>query len=219
MPAGGLTRRERQERLQDVLRQDPFLTDGELAERFGVSVQTVRLDRLALGIPEVRRRVQAVAQRSLQRIRTLRSAEIVGQVLDLELGRSGLSLLEPTPEMVFERTGLVRGQHLFGQAETLALAIAEADRASVELVNVKFKRPVRVGERLVAKAWALRRRRDGGLVVLVETRVGDEPVLRAKFVVTRLDGSGSPLGPGARWSGSAGSPAGLVSGRGSGVAL
>lgn len=184
----GLTRHERQERLQGVLRQDPFLTDGELAERFGVSVQTVRLDRLALGIPEVRRRVQAVAQRSLQRIRTLRSAEIVGQVLDLELGRRGISLLDPTAEMGFERTGIVRGQLLFGQAETLALAIAEADRAAVELVNVKFKRPVRVGERLVAKAEALRRRPDGGLVVLVETSAGDEPVLRAKFVVTSLDG-------------------------------
>jgi hypothetical protein len=198
VPAGGLTRRERQGRLQDVLRQDPFLTDEELAGRFGVSVQTVRLDRLALGIPEVRRRVQAVARRNLQRIRTLRSAEIVGQVLDLELGRRGISLLDPTPEMVFERTGIVRGQHLFGQAETLALAIAEADRAAVELVNVKFKRPVRLGERLVAKAAALRRRPDGGLVVLVETRVGDEPVFRAKFVVTSLDAQATPPGPLAR---------------------
>ncbi len=188
MAVHGLTRHERQELLRGVLRADPFLTDEELADRFGVSVQTVRLDRLALGIPEVRRRVHEVAQRNLKVIRTLRSAEIVGQVLDLQLGQRGLSLLEPTAEMAFERTGIVRGAVLFGQAETLALAIAEAERAAVELVNVKFKRPVRVGERLVAKAEVLRRRRDGGLVVLVEVCVGEEVVCRAKFVVISLDG-------------------------------
>lgn len=205
MPMPGMTRAERQERLQALLRQNPFLTDEELAGRFTVSVQTVRLDRLALRIPEVRRRVQAVAQRNLQRIRTLRSCEIVGQVLDLELGRRGLSLLDPTPEMGFERTGIVHGQYLFGQAETLALAIAEADRAAVELVNVKFKRPVRVGERLIAKAAALRRRPDGGLVVLVETSVGDEAVCRAKFVVTSLDAH--PCSPASSCSPAVPSPA------------
>ena len=44
----------RHKALQEKLNEQPYLTDGELAERFGVSVPTIRLDRLALGIPELR---------------------------------------------------------------------------------------------------------------------------------------------------------------------
>ena len=36
------------------LEMDPLQTDEALAQRFGVSVQTIRLDRLELGLPEMR---------------------------------------------------------------------------------------------------------------------------------------------------------------------
>ncbi len=182
-------RQARQRAVADALAEDPFLTDEALAARFGVSVPTVRLDRLTLGIPELRQRTQAVARKNLPLVRSLRSDEIVGSIVDLEIGVRALSFLVTTPEMGFERTGLLPGQLVYGQAETAALALAEASGASVELVNVKFKRPVRAGERLVAKAEVLRRRPDGGLVVLVVSRAGDEPVCRAKFVVTGTEGA------------------------------
>jgi hypothetical protein len=177
-------RQARQRAVAAALAEDPFLTDEALAARFGVSVPTVRLDRLTLGIPELRQRTQAVARKNLPLVRSLRSDEIVGSIVDLEIGVRALSLLTTTPEMGFERTGVLPGQLVYGQAETAALALAEAAGASVELVNVKFKRPVRAGERLVAKAEVLRRRPDGALVVLVVSRAGEEPVCRAKFVVT-----------------------------------
>ncbi len=177
-------RQARQRAVADALAEDPFLTDEALAARFGVSVPTVRLDRLTLGIPELRQRLQAVARRNVPLIRSLRSDEIVGSIVDLEIGVRALSFLRTTPEMGFERTGLLPGQLVYGQAETAALALAEAAGASVELVNVKFKRPVRAGERLLAKAEVLRRRQDGALVVLVVSQAGDETVCRAKFVVT-----------------------------------
>ena len=44
-------KKARQQRLQQLLARNPFLTDEHLAETFQVSIQTVRLDRLALGIP------------------------------------------------------------------------------------------------------------------------------------------------------------------------
>jgi hypothetical protein len=179
-----LSRQARQDAVAAALAEDPFLTDLALAARFGVSVQTVRLDRLARGIPELRQRTQAVARKNLPMLRSLRSDEIVGSILDLEIGRRALSLLQTTAEMGFDRTGWLRGQFLYGQAETVALALAESEAASVELVNLKFKRRVRAGERLVAKAEVLRRRPDGGLVVLVVTRAGEDVVCRAKFVVT-----------------------------------
>ena len=50
-----LNKRKRQEQLKELVNQQPFLTDEELAEQFGVSVQTIRLDRLELSIPEMRK--------------------------------------------------------------------------------------------------------------------------------------------------------------------
>ena len=44
-------KKARQQRLQQLLARNPFLTDEHLAETFQVSIQTIRLDRLALGIP------------------------------------------------------------------------------------------------------------------------------------------------------------------------
>lgn len=44
----------RHKALQEQLRQNPFMTDEQLADAFEVSVQTIRLDRLLLGIPELR---------------------------------------------------------------------------------------------------------------------------------------------------------------------
>lgn len=167
-----------------VLAEDPFLTDEALAARFSVSVPTVRLDRLALGIPDLRRRTQAVARRNLPLLRSLRSDEIVGTIVDLEIGVRALSVLQTSADMGFGRTGWLRGQYLYGQAETAALALAEAGDAAVELVNLKFKRRVRAGERLVARAEVLRRRPDGALVVLVVTRADDDVLCRAKFVVS-----------------------------------
>lgn len=182
-----LSRAERQQRLVETLRLNPFLTDEELAALFGVSVQTIRLDRLALGIPELRERTREVARRSHAQVRSIGAREIVGELVDLELGRSGISILETTHDMVFEKTRIVRGHFLFAQAASLAIAVVDAEVALAGLANVKFKRPVRAGERLVAKAEVIRRKGEDKYVVLVVTRSGTEPVFRGKFVVFALD--------------------------------
>lgn len=44
-------KKERQQLLLQQVKEKPFLTDEELAQKLGVSVQTIRLDRLELGIP------------------------------------------------------------------------------------------------------------------------------------------------------------------------
>ena len=46
--------KERQELLQQTIESNPFITDEDLAEKFQVSIQTVRLDRMELSIPELR---------------------------------------------------------------------------------------------------------------------------------------------------------------------
>jgi len=172
--------------LREKLRENPFLSDEELARIFGVSVQTIRLDRLALGIPELRERTKSVAERTYGVVRALGAKEIVGELIDITLGQSGISILETTEEMAFERTRVIRGQYIYAQAESLAIALLDADVALTGLANIKFKRPVYVGERLVAKAEVIRRKGDHH-VVLVETRVGPEKVFRGKFVVFAVD--------------------------------
>ena len=52
------SKKVRQQRLEAALIKNPFLTDAHLAEQFEVSIQTIRLDRLALGIPELRERTR-----------------------------------------------------------------------------------------------------------------------------------------------------------------
>ncbi len=57
-----LNRQERRDALQELLRKDPFLTDWQLAEALEVSVATIRLDRMALNIPELRERAKTIAK-------------------------------------------------------------------------------------------------------------------------------------------------------------
>lgn len=45
------SKKDRQMKLQVAIEENPFITDEQLAEKFGVSVQTIRLDRVALSIP------------------------------------------------------------------------------------------------------------------------------------------------------------------------
>lgn len=180
-----LSKGERQARLVTELNVHPFLSDEELASLFEVSVQTIRLDRLALNIPELRKRTKAVAERLQTVVRSLASREILGELIDLQLGESGLSVLETTETMVFERSGVVQGRFIFAQAESLALATIDANVALTGLANIKFKRPVRVGEKLVAKAEAIRRK-GNKTVVQVVTRSGQEQVFRGKFVVAGI---------------------------------
>ena len=179
---------ERHRQVIDRLRDNPFLTDAELAEIFKVSVQTIRLDRLALGIPELRERVKEVAERTHGQVKSLGSKEIVGELIDITLGQSGISVLETTESMVFERSRIVRGHFIFAQADSLAIALIDADVVLTGLANIKFKRPVQVGEKLIAKGEVIRRR-GNKYVVLVITRVADDQVFRGKFVVAAVEPS------------------------------
>jgi len=181
-----LSRSERLERVSQRLEDNPFLTDEDLAQTFGVSVQTIRLDRLALGIPELRERVKQVARRTYGRVRSLGSKDIVGDLIDIEIEKRAISTMTATDDMAFERTGVVRGHFIFAQADSLAIALVDAPVALTGLANIKFKRPVRVGEKLIAKAEVIRRK-GNKLVVLVQTWVGDDLVFRGKFVVVAVN--------------------------------
>jgi acyl-coenzyme A thioesterase PaaI-like protein len=187
LPKKGLSKKERQKELQNLLADDPFLTDEELAEKFKVSVQTIRLDRMELKIPELRERIKAVAQENYAKVKSIGIKEIIGELVDLELGKRGISILETTEEMAFEKTKIVRGEFIFAQANSLAIAVIDANVALTGVANIKYKSPVFAGQKLIAKAEVTRVRQNKHFVFV---RVYDrqKEVFRGKFILVSLDG-------------------------------
>lgn len=184
--ASRLSKPERHQRLRQLLEDDPFATDTELARMFQVSVQTVRLDRLELGIPEARKRTRRLAEEATGKVTSVLTGEVIGELVHVTLGADGVSMLEPTSDMTFRRTGIVRGHHIFAQANSLAVALVDAKVALTGSANVKFLRPVKRGERLIAKATVTRRvgRR---YYVDVVSKVAGEDVFQGEFVVFAVD--------------------------------
>ena len=184
-----LPKKERQRELMEVLKKDPFITDEELSEIFHVSIQTIRLDRLELGIPELRERIRKVASKNQNKLRTIGAKEVVGEIVDLELGVSGISILETTEEMAFERTKIVRGHYIFAQAESLAIAVIDAKVALTGVANIKYKTPIFCGDKLVDKAQVVRTR-GNKYFVWVFTKVRQQEAFRGKFILVSIGEDG-----------------------------
>lgn len=176
----------RQGQLKEKLLSTPFYTDEELAAYLGVSVQTIRLDRLELGIPELRERTKLMAEEAQDKVKTISSGDVVGELIDLELGKSGISLMHVTPDMVFEKNRVARGHYIFAQANSLALAIIDAPMAVTGVANIKYKIAVQEGEKLVAKA-EVTKKRGNKYFIWVKTRNETQEVFRAKFIMVSLE--------------------------------
>jgi acyl-coenzyme A thioesterase PaaI-like protein len=179
-------KRERQRLLKEKITTDPFLTDEELAETFGVSIPTIRLDRLELGIPELRERIKNVASENHTKVKTLQSKEIIGELLDITLNQSAISLLETDSSMVFEKSKIVRGHYIYSLAESLAIAVIDAQVALVGVANVKYKTPVYAGSKLIAKA-EVRKVRGNNYFVWVKIAEKQVEVFRGKFILVSLE--------------------------------
>jgi acyl-coenzyme A thioesterase PaaI-like protein len=174
---------QRQVRLRELIDANPFITDDELADKLEVSIQTIRLDRLNLSIPEVRLRTKELAEDSRLKLRSLTEGDVIGDLTHLELGSSGMSVLETTKEMAFANNGIVRGHYIFAQANSLAVAMVDAERALTGAARVRYRRPVMVGQRMVAKAKVTYKTPTGRYRVKVTTEVAGEEVFVGKFVV------------------------------------
>lgn len=176
----------RQEALKDKLHNSPFLTDEALAELLAVSVQTIRLDRLELGIPELRERTKMMAEEAQTKLKAIASGDVVGELIDLELGKAGISLLAVSEDMVMEKTQVTQAHYIFAQSNSLALAVVDAPAAVTGVANIKYKTPVRAGEKLIAKAEVIKKR-GNKYFVWVKTRNEHQEVFRAKYILVSLE--------------------------------
>lgn len=173
---------ERREALKTALSQNPFLTDEELAQTFGVSISTIRLDRGKLDIPEVRLRTLAVAHESYSALKALGEQEIIGSLVDLKIGEYARSELLIDESMVLKKARVARGHHLFAQVNSLAIAVVDAEVAVTGSTRLKFVRPVHLGERVVAEG-KVSKRKDNKYWVEVLAKVGEEQVLKGRLFV------------------------------------
>ncbi|WP_080846486.1 transcription factor FapR [Cytobacillus gottheilii] len=180
-------KKERQLLLAETIKENPFITDEELAEKFTVSVQTIRLDRLELSIPELRERIKHVAENRFDdEVRSLPIEEVIGEIIDIELDKTAISLFDVKREHVFQRNNIARGHHLFAQANSLAVAVIDDELALTAKANIQFTRAVKEGERVVAKAKVVHIDHDTGrTAVEVNCYVNTEHVFKGEFDMFR----------------------------------
>ncbi|MFZ3131663.1 MAG: transcription factor FapR [Desulfosporosinus sp.] len=183
---GRNSKEERRKVLGEELSKHPFFTDEELAERFKVSVSTIRLDRGELGIPELRERTRAVAQEEYSTLKSLDDQELIGKLLELVIGERACSKLMIEESMVLAKARVARGHYLFAQANSLAIALVDAPIALTGSVKLKFIRPVQVGDVVVAVGRVQKRKRNK-YWVQVSAHVGTEEVLRGDWILFAID--------------------------------
>lgn len=179
-----MPKRQRHQQLVKLIDENPFMTDRELTRQLKVSIQTIRLDRMELGIPELRERMKLMAERSYDTVKSLPLHEVIGDIIDLQLDKSGISIFEIREEHVFSRTGIARGHHLFAQANSLAVAVINDDIALTAAADIRFIRQVNLGEKCIAKAYVRSMTGSKGKVELF-TYVGDEMVFQGNFIIYR----------------------------------
>jgi acyl-coenzyme A thioesterase PaaI-like protein len=179
-------KKERQRLLQETITENPFITDEELAEKFQVSIQTIRLDRLELSIPELRERIKTVAEKQFEDVKSLPIEEVIGEIIDIELDQHAISIFDVKQEHVFKRNNIARGHYLFAQANSLAVAVINDELALTAKANIQYVRPVKLKERVVAKAKVTDiENNKGRTVVDVKSFVGTEIVFIGKFEMYR----------------------------------
>ena len=176
-------REERRKALEKQIKKNPFLTDEELSEIFHVSVATIRADRGALGILEYRERIKDVA---FQKYNAGDGQASGVETLDYTPLAGGIFTFETEPGMAFEGSEVVRGCEIYSYAEKLAIRVIEKKAALVNVANIKYKEPVKVGSRLVAKSEVIRIKNDE-YIVWVKIKFQSKEVFRSKFILKALE--------------------------------
>ena len=183
------SKQERQKKLIETINANPFITDEDLASDFTVSVQTIRLDRLELSIPELRERIKHVASKSFEdEVRSLPLNEVIGEMVDIELDQRAISIFDVKSEHVFMRNSIARGHHLFAQANSLAVAVINDELALTVTSTLSFVKPVKLGDRVIAKAIVVSKDEEKNRTfVEVTSSVENEVVFSGQFEMFRTN--------------------------------
>ena len=171
------TKEERRKNIHETVRQNPMLTDSELANLFSVSQATIRLDRQALGIPEMRKRIKNAIQKNMISVDRYHG-EI--EILQLELNRKGLALITITSDMV-DNSGYVPAEKMYGVSVELAKRLIGNKLDPTQVGNIKYKTAISAGKKLVVKMKVARVKETKEYIYIVFYDREHE-VFRAKFI-------------------------------------
>lgn len=177
---------ERLEKLNKIIKKDPFLTDEELSDKLLVSIQTIRLDRLKLNIPELRERMKNVATGNYDSVRKIEKGDLVGELIDIESNKRAISILNTEKSMSSTKSEMVRGYYIYAMAESLAMAVIEESVAITSVANIKYKVPVKPGQKVIAKAQ-VNKIQGSDHYVHVMINSNDDQVFRGKFIISKID--------------------------------
>jgi hypothetical protein len=172
------------------------MSDNELAKELGVSVGTIRLDRVLLNVPELRERARQMAESASSRLTSMKQEEVLGEIIELEPNRLALSVLSTNREYAFRHTDIIADHYIYAQAATLAIAAVKEELVIVASARAQFRRTAKVGERLMACA-KVGTHKDNKYVVSVHTRIGNREIFVGRFVVEAVaasEGGGAPSG-------------------------
>jgi acyl-coenzyme A thioesterase PaaI-like protein len=110
---------------------------------------------------------------------------LVGEPLEVDEGTAVASLVT-TPEMAADDRGLVHGGFVFGLADYAAMLAVNDPYVVLGSAEVRFTKPVRVGERLLARA-AVEEANGRRSRVGVQVLRGGEVVMAGTFVCFTLE--------------------------------
>lgn len=178
MTKATIKKQKRLDSLKNLLNDNPYMNDNELAKSLEVSVPCIRNYRNELGIKEVRERIKDT-------VRALAPEEIVGTITELKLNEGGKAVFMTTSDMVFKKTNIVRGQYIYSFAESVAISVINADAALVGVANIKYKEPVYANEALTAIAKVTQTRMNNYFVWVFVYR-DDKEIFRSKFIMVSI---------------------------------
>ncbi|REH94302.1 transcription factor FapR [Staphylococcus felis] len=174
------SKNERRALIEKTIHQNPFMTDQALSEMFHVSIQTIRLDRSQLQIPELRTRIKQVAEEQYQNISALENQDIIGDIIALEPNRSAQSILTISQKDVFTRKHIARGHIIFAQANSLCVAIVNHALVLTKESHIHFVNPVELGD-LVSAYATVEYQGEKYYEITVVSYVGDTKVFEGLF--------------------------------------
>ena len=174
---------ERSAKLMEFLKENPLATDEILAQKFNVSINTIRLDRARLGIKEFKERLKSKAKESMKKVTSISQAEFVGDMVSFDPGCSAKSRLETNASMTFEGMNVVRGEYIYSFAETIAISLIPTKAALVGVANIKYVEPIE-SDMVVYALAEVKRKTESGYIVWV--RIVDEKnnlKFKGKFIL------------------------------------
>jgi uncharacterized protein (TIGR00369 family) len=113
------------------------------------------------------------------------STRLCGTPVSVENGASRVSL-ETDKEMAVDDFGLVHGGFVFGLADHAAMIAVNHPNVVLGAAGVKFLKPVRAGQTIIADAKVLERQ-GRKQIVSVDVRSGDDTVFSGEFTCFTLD--------------------------------